>query len=125
MASTVVIADDSRTVRRMVREALEQDSHLVLEACDGQDALTVLESNAADLVITDVNMPRMDGLSLVRAIRQSQQNRFVPILVLTTESGSDMKQKGRDAGATGWIVKPFEAGTLREVVRRVLRKDAA
>ena len=125
MAVTVLIVDDSRTVRQMVRAALTDDQHSVVEASDGEEALAALESGPADLVITDVNMPRMDGLTLVRALRGRPESRFLPILVLTTENGDDMKQKGREAGATGWIVKPFQPETLRETVRRVLRRSAS
>lgn len=121
MTATILIVDDSATMRRMVKGALEADQHRVVEAGDGRAALTTLDSTPADLVITDVNMPEMDGLSLVRALRQRERYRFTPILVLTTESGDAIKQQGREAGATGWLVKPFHPDRLRQTVAHVLR----
>jgi two-component system, chemotaxis family, chemotaxis protein CheY len=121
MATTILIVDDSPTMRSMVRCALEEDRHRVLEAPDGRAALTAVEHTPPDLVITDVNMPEMDGLSLVRALRMRARQRFTPILVLTTEHGDAMKQRGREAGATGWLVKPFDPEQLRRVVDRVLK----
>jgi two-component system, chemotaxis family, chemotaxis protein CheY len=120
MSATILIVDDSKTVRAMVRTALETDRHRVVEAADGRAALAVLDETRADLVITDINMPVMDGFALVRALRARPAERFTPVLVLSTESGDDMKQQGRAAGATGWIVKPFEPERLRQVVHRVL-----
>jgi two-component system chemotaxis response regulator CheY len=126
MRSKILIVDDSRTMRDIVREALEAGQHEVLEAADGQAALAVLSSVAArkdrtvDLVITDVIMPEMDGLSLVRALREDASHRSLPILILSTEGSDEMKQRGREAGATGWLVKPFHPQRLREVVGRVL-----
>lgn len=120
--STILVVDDSRTMRSMVRGALEADRHHVVEATDGLHALSTLETTRADMVITDVNMPEMDGLRLCRALRERQQYRFTPILVLTTESGADMKQRGREAGATGWLVKPFNPDQLRQTVLHVLRR---
>ena len=125
MPSTIMIVDDSRTVRSMVRGALEADHHQVIEATDGVTALAALETASADMVITDVNMPEMDGLKLVRALRERPRYRFTPILVLTTESGADMKQRGREAGATGWLVKPFNSDQLRHTVQHVFRTRPA
>jgi two-component system chemotaxis response regulator CheY len=125
MPATILIADDSRTMRVMVRAALEADQHLVVEAPDGREALATAETRSADLVITDVNMPQMDGLTLVRALRALTEYRFTPILVLTTESGEDVKQRGRAAGATGWLVKPFDPDRLRQIVRQVLARGRA
>ena len=125
MPGTILIVDDSVTMRALVRSALEDDQHQVVEAADAQAALTALDAAPADLVITDVNMPGLDGLALVRILRSRPRERFVPILVLTTEDGEPMKQRGREAGATGWIVKPFHPDALRDVVRRVLRARAS
>ena len=125
MPATILIADDSRTMRDMVRAALEADHHTVVEAPDGRQALAVVEAQAADLVITDVNMPGMDGLALVRALRERERYRFTPILVLTTEHGDDIKQRGRAAGATGWLVKPFDPERLRQAVRKVLGRSSS
>jgi two-component system chemotaxis response regulator CheY len=117
----ILIVDDSTTMRMMVRNALEIDRHQVVEAPDGRAALRAAEAAKPDLVITDVNMPEMDGLTLVRALRDQARYRFTPILVLTTEGGDAMKQRGREAGATGWLVKPFDPDQLRQIVRRVTR----
>jgi two-component system chemotaxis response regulator CheY len=125
MPATILIADDSRTMRDMVRAVLEADHHSVVEAPDGRQALAVAQAHAADLVITDVNMPVMDGLALVRALRERAEYRFTPILVLTTETGDDMKQRGRAAGATGWLVKPFDPERLRQTVRKILGRAGA
>jgi two-component system chemotaxis response regulator CheY len=127
MPATILIADDSKMMRAMVRGALQADLHRVVEAPDGRQALETLDASGApvDLVITDVNMPEMDGLALVRALRARAQYRFTPILVLTTESSDTMKQRGREAGATGWLVKPFDSVRLREVVQHVLRRGRA
>jgi two-component system chemotaxis response regulator CheY len=122
MAATILIADDSRMVRTMVRGALEADQHRVVDVADGRAALAALETATADLVITDVNMPEMDGLTLVRSIRSDVRFRFTPILVLTTENSDAMKQRGREAGATGWLVKPFDADRLRQTVVHVLKR---
>ena len=97
----------------------------MVEAKDGADALAAVETIRADMVITDVNMPEMDGLRLVRALRELRQYRFTPILVLTTESGADIKQRGREAGASGWLVKPFDPEQLRQTVQQVLRRRAS
>ena len=122
MPLTILVADDSRTVRTMVRGALEADNYYLVEVPDGRAALDAASSMEADLVITDVNMPEMDGLTLVKELRARPAYRFTPILVLTTESGDDMKQRGREAGATGWLVKPFDAARLRQTVSQVLAR---
>lgn len=121
MSAKILIVDDSPSVRLMVRTALEGGGYHVAESADGQQALTALEEARPGLVITDIHMPVMDGISLVREIRSRPAFRFVPILVLTTEVREEMKQRGRAVGATGWIVKPFHPDQLREVVARVLR----
>jgi two-component system chemotaxis response regulator CheY len=122
MPLTILVADDSRTMRTMVRGALEADQYYLVEVPDGRAALEAASSVDADLVITDVNMPEMDGLTLVRELRARPAYRFTPILVLTTENGEDMKQRGREAGATGWLVKPFDAARLRQTVSHVLAR---
>jgi len=125
MPGTILVVDDSVTMRALVRNALEPDQHRVVEAADARAALAALDATPADLVITDVNMPEIDGLTLVRTLRERPRERFVPILVLTTEGGEAMKQRGREAGATGWIVKPFHPDSLRSVVQRVLKARPA
>jgi two-component system chemotaxis response regulator CheY len=120
MSKTILTVDDSTTMRQMIAFTLTQAGFKVLEAADGVDALDVARGQAADLVITDVNMPRMDGITLVRELRQLGTYKFTPILVLTTESTPEMKAKGKEAGATGWIVKPFSPEKLLETVNKVL-----
>jgi two-component system chemotaxis response regulator CheY len=117
----IMAVDDSATMRQMVDLTLQSAGHEVLTASDGDEALELLRgSEPVDLVITDVNMPRMDGITLVRELRQLPQYRGVPLLVLTTEASSEKKDAGRQAGATGWLVKPFNPETLLGTVRRVL-----
>jgi two-component system chemotaxis response regulator CheY len=120
----ILVVEDSRSVRSLIRDALELDGHEVAESEDGRQALTALEQVRPDLVLTDVNMPEMDGITLTRAIRALPRFRFTPILILTTESGDEMKRAGRAAGATGWIVKPFDFRELRALVSRLLAPRA-
>ena len=124
MVTQIMIVEDSRSLRRMIRTALAVDGYDVLEGQDAEEALALLRAATPDLVITDVHMPGMDGLSLVRALRALPPFRFTPILVLTTERGEEMKQRGLAAGATGWIVKPFDPEQLRQVVGRLLWNKA-
>ena len=119
-AQVILAVDDSASMRQMVRYTLETAGYKVVQAADGVEALEFAKSGAADLVLTDVNMPRMDGLALVRALRTLESYKFTPMLVLTTESGSESKQRGREAGATGWIVKPFNPEQLLATIARVL-----
>jgi two-component system chemotaxis response regulator CheY len=104
----------------MVSFTLKNAGYDVVEAVDGVDALTKAKAQAINLVLTDQNMPRMDGLTLVRSLRQLPAYRLAPILILTTEAGAEMKSQGRAAGATGWMVKPFDPQRLIEVVKKVL-----
>jgi two-component system chemotaxis response regulator CheY len=122
--STILVVDDSATMRALVRQALEPDGHTVVEAPHGAAALAALERSPADLVITDVIMPEMDGLGLTRRLRANETLRRIPVLILTTEATPAMKERGRSAGATGWLVKPFHPDTLRQSVRRVLAEPA-
>ena len=119
MAKKVMTVDDSRTMRDMVSYTLKSAGFEVLEAEDGAKALQVLERTPVDLVITDVNMPNMDGVTLVRRLRALAHFRSTPILILTTEGGDDKKSQGRAAGATGWIVKPFAPDKLLQVISKV------
>jgi len=125
MSAKILVVDDSQSMRTLIRAALEADGYEVDESEDGEQALASFQASTPDLVITDIYMSRMDGLTLVRGIRALPACRFLPILVLTTEAGEEMKQRGRAAGATGWIVKPFEPDQLREVVGRLLRLRGA
>ncbi len=124
MAKRILIVDDSTSMRGMIRSALRAGSFEVIEAANGPEALTMLDRQEVDLIITDMNMPDMDGISLVKAIRQRPATKVTPVLVLTTESGVELKQAGRAAGATGWIVKPFSPPQLVQVVAKVLPPDA-
>ncbi len=119
MKKKVLTVDDSRTMREMVSFTLKGAGYEVVEANDGQHALTVLGSSKVDLVIADLNMPIMDGLTLIRKLRATPQYRTTPILMLTTEADDKKKAEGRAAGATGWIVKPFDPGKLISVVQKV------
>ncbi|RKZ95484.1 MAG: response regulator [Gammaproteobacteria bacterium] len=116
----ILAVDDSASMRQMVAFTLKGAGHTVTEAADGQQALTIAKTQAFDLVLTDVNMPVMDGLTLTRELRALPAYRFTPILVLTTEAGTEKKQEGRAAGATGWLVKPFNPDQLLATVRKVL-----
>ncbi len=120
MGATILIVDDSVSIRQSVRFILEQSGYTVMEAADGQEGLTRLAEKKADLVITDVNMPNMDGITMVRKIRETDGIKFVPILVLTTESQGSVIEDGKKAGATGWIVKPFNDEKLVETIKKVL-----
>jgi len=117
---SILAVDDSPSIRSMVSFTLKNAGYEVVEAVDGMDALTKAKVKVMNLVLTDQNMPLMDGLTLVRSLRQLPAYRSVPILILTTESGVDMKAKGKAAGATGWLVKPFDPQRLIDVVRKVL-----
>ena len=116
----ILVVDDSTTMRQMVNFTLTGAGHNVVEAADGQDALKTVEGKRFDLVITDINMPKMDGISLIKALRAMPNFKFIPILTLTTESQSEKKQEGKAAGATGWIVKPFNPDSLLSVLGKVL-----
>ncbi len=116
----ILAVDDSASLRQMVAFTLKEAGHEVVEAADGVEALDLARTAAADLVISDVNMPRMDGISLVRELRGLPDYKFTPILLLTTESSDDKKQEGKAAGATGWLVKPFDPEALLTTIKRVL-----
>lgn len=120
MAKSILAVDDSASIRSMVSFTLKNAGYEVIEAVDGVDALAKAKAKTMDLVLTDQNMPNMDGLTLVRALRQIPAYRTAPILILTTESGAEMKSKGKAAGATGWLVKPFDPQRLIDVVRKVI-----
>ncbi|ABO21986.1 response regulator [Shewanella loihica] len=117
----ILAVDDSASMRQMVGFTLKTAGFDVTEACNGDEALTQAKSQDYDLVISDVNMPVMDGITLIRNLRSLPNYKFTPLLMLTTESGSEKKQEGRSAGATGWIVKPFNPDQLLATVNKVLR----
>lgn len=120
MSKTILTVDDSASIRQMVSFTLKGAGYEVFEAVDGQDGLDKVKAKSYDLVLTDQNMPRMDGLSLIKALRGLPQYKNTPVLMLTTESSDIMKSNGKAAGATGWLVKPFDPTKLLEVVRKVL-----
>ena len=122
MKKTVLTVDDSRTMRDMLLMALEDAGYTVIQAVDGIDGLETLAAqgaDAVDVVITDINMPRMDGFGFIEGMRADPNHRVTPVLVLTTESDAEKKARARAAGATGWIVKPFDPAKLVDAVRRV------
>ncbi len=119
MAKIILTADDSASVRQMVGFALRGAGYQVIEAVDGQDAVDRLQG-PVHMVITDLNMPRMDGIELIRRVRGIAAYKYIPVLMLTTESQDSKKQAGKAAGATGWIVKPFGVEQLLGVVKKVL-----
>ena len=120
MAKCILIVDDSETVRQVLKLALGNAGYQVVEAEDGFDALAKLSGAQIDMLITDLNMPNMDGLELIKKVREEGKQRFTPIVMLTTESSEEKKKAGREAGASGWIVKPFKPEQLLKVDKMVL-----
>lgn len=120
MSKVILAADDSASIRQMVSFTLKSAGYEVVEAVDGDDALDKAKTKTTHLVLTDQNMPKMDGLTLIRSLRALPQYKGTPILMLTTEASDAMKIQGRQAGATGWLVKPFDPEKLLEVVRKVI-----
>ncbi|NKF52140.1 response regulator [Shewanella sp. WXL01] len=116
----ILAVDDSTSMRQMVSFTLKTAGYEVAEAADGQEALLLAKANQFDLVISDINMPVMDGITLIKELRALDAYKFVPLLMLTTESSPEKKQEGRAAGATGWIVKPFNPDQLLATARKVL-----
>jgi two-component system chemotaxis response regulator CheY len=120
MAKTILAVDDSGSLRQMVAFSLKAAGYDVVQAVDGQDGLDKAKEKTVDLVLTDQNMPIMDGLTLIKNLRELSSYQKVPILMLTTESSDEMKAKGKAAGANGWLVKPFDPKRLIEVVQKVI-----
>ncbi len=118
---SILAVDDSASMRQMVAFTLKGAGYNVIEAADGQEALEKARAQHVDLVLTDQNMPRMDGITLVKNLRTLQSFAATPMLILTTESSDEMKAKGKAAGATGWLVKPFDPAKLLDVIKRVIR----
>jgi two-component system, chemotaxis family, chemotaxis protein CheY len=116
----IMTVDDSISVRQMVAFTLREAGYDVVEAVDGLDGLNKAKTNPVNMIITDLNMPNMDGIELIRNVRTLSQYKFIPIIMLTTESQQEKKLEGKSAGATGWIVKPFNADQLLAVVKKVL-----
>jgi len=120
MSHSILVVDDTRSMRKMVATVLQSAGYQVEEAADGAEALDKARGRVFDLVVTDHNMPRMDGVTLVRALRGLAEYDDVALIVLSTETGAELKAKGRDAGATGWMAKPFDPTKMLDIVRQFL-----
>jgi two-component system, chemotaxis family, chemotaxis protein CheY len=120
MGKTILIVDDSSSMRQVVSITLKQAGHDVIEACDGKDALSKLAGQKIHLVISDVNMPNMDGITFVREMKKNPAYKFVPVIMLTTEGTDEKKKAGQDAGAKAWVVKPFQPQQLLAAVTKLL-----
>ena len=116
----VLAVDDSVSIRQMVNHTLQDAGYEVVTANDGRDALSKLNTCNFDVIISDINMPNMGGLELVKELRAKPQYKFTPILILTTETSAEKKMEGKQAGATGWLVKPFNPETLLKTIKRVM-----
>ncbi len=122
MSANILTVDDSASIRMTTKIALTNAGYQVTEAVDGADGLAKAKSDPFDLIVTDLNMPNMNGLEMIEALRQSPAHTGVPIIFLTTESDADMKARAKAAGATGWVTKPFDPENLVKIVRKVLGK---
>ncbi len=120
MAKKILAVDDSISMRQMISFTLREAGYEVTEAVDGQDAINKASRQGFDLIFTDQNMPNIDGLTLIQMLRDLDEHQTTPILMLTTEASDEMKKMGRAAGATGWLVKPFDPQKLLDVVKKVL-----
>lgn len=118
--ATIMTVDDTASMRQMISFTLNSAGHDVIQACDGEEAIKAAKDKKMDLLIVDVNMPKMNGIELVKQLRAMQDYKFTPILMLTTESQNSKRQESKTAGATGWIVKPFNPEQLLNVVKKVL-----
>lgn len=121
MDKTILVVDDSSSFRNVVSLALKDAGYQVIQACDGKDALGKLDGKKINLIISDVNMPVMDGLSFVRAAKQLAAYRFTPIIMLTTEAGENKKAEGKAAGVRAWVVKPFQPPVLLDAVSKLIQ----
>ncbi|MBE9468752.1 MAG: response regulator [Bacteroidetes bacterium] len=121
MSKKILIVDDSESIREIVNFTLANAGHDVVKAIDGEDALTFLNGDKYDLIITDLHMPNMNGIELIKKVRESDPYKYTPILFLTTESQAEKKMEAKNAGATGWIVKPFMPAKLLEAINKVTR----
>ncbi len=119
MSKTIMVVDDSSSIRQVISIALKGAGYEVIEACDGKDALAKLTGQKIHLIVSDVNMPNLDGIGLVKQVKQHPQYKFTPIMMLTTESGESKKQEGKSAGAKGWLVKPFQPTALLSAVAKL------
>lgn len=121
MAKTILIADDSASMRQLISFALKDAGYDVITAVDGKDALGKLNGSKVDMVFTDLNMPNMDGIQFIRELRATPANKFTPVVMLTTESQEAKKQEGKQAGASGWLVKPFTPEKLIELIKKFVK----
>ena len=122
MSASILTVDDSASIRLTTRVALSNAGYQITEAVDGMDGIAKLNDGQFDLIVTDLNMPNMDGLTMIRELRKMPAHMGVPVIFLTTESDNDMKQQAKAAGATGWLTKPFDPESLVKIVRKVLGK---
>jgi len=120
MAKTILIVDDSASLRQVVSIALKGAGYDVIEGCDGVDALRKLDGRKIHLIISDVNMPNMDGITFLKAVKQMAGYKFTPVIMLTTESGEDKKREGQAAGAKAWVVKPFHPAQMLTAVSKLI-----
>jgi two-component system chemotaxis response regulator CheY len=120
MAKTIMIVDDSASIRQVVGIALRGAGYDVIEACDGKDALSKLTGDKIHLIISDVNMPNMDGITFVKELKQNPRYKFTPVIMLTTEAGKDKMMEGKSAGAKAWIVKPFQPPQMLDAVSKLV-----
>jgi len=118
--ASILAADDSPSIQQMVRLTLEAEGHEVVTVGDGTEALDEMDTEQFDLVITDINMPQMGGFELIKKLRKIADYQVTPIICLTTESNNEYKRKGKEAGANGWIVKPFDPSALIKIINRLL-----
>lgn len=116
----ILVVDDSETLRKVVSIALSGAGYEVIEACDGKDALSKLNGEKINLIISDVNMPNMDGITFVKEVKKMANYKFTPIIMLTTESEESKKQEGKDAGAKAWVVKPFKPEKMLDAVQKLV-----
>lgn len=123
-AKQALIVDDSATMRNMIKAVIVEMGFQCITAQDGEKAFRACETQRFDIIITDINMPNIDGIELIRMLRESEHSKFTPILVITTEGGDNVKNAGKVAGASGWIVKPFNPDTLKRAVAKLCGMDA-
>jgi two-component system chemotaxis response regulator CheY len=120
MAKTIMIVDDSASLRQVVAISLKGAGFDVIEGCDGKDALSKLTGQKVHLIISDVNMPNMDGISFLKAVKQRPEYKFTPVIMLTTEAGEAKKAEGQAAGAKAWVVKPFQPAQMLAAVSKLI-----
>ena len=121
MSKTALIVDDSATMRSMIKSVVEGKGFETFTAGDGEKALKILGEKTVDIIITDINMPNMDGIELIKHLREQKNSKYTPILVISTESGVNIKEAGKSAGASGWIIKPFSPDALEAAVEKLVQ----